>query len=579
MSASTTIPAVTFAFLREQITGGDCTFATPFGERLMVYCDYTASGRCLLFVENYLESLQRNYANTHTEDDITGRSMTALLHEAEATIKSAVNAGADGRIIAVGTGASGAIDKLQQILGIACPPATHEFVNHALDEFIGEERRREFETFMDQCQPVIFTGPYEHHSNEISWRQGLATVVTVDLDNDGGIDLDHLEDLLQRPEYRDRLRVGTFSAASNVTGMLSPVHEIASLLHRHDAIACFDYAASAPYVEIDMNPAPTDDDDPSIDAIFISPHKFVGGPGSSGILVFNRRIYNKHLAPTVAAGGTVDYVSPVDQDFIDDIEEREKPGTPGVLQTLKAAMVFSIKNEIGTQRIEAREHELLTRAIKRWGHNPMVEILGNPDPQRRIGIVSFNIKEQGGRYLHPKFMTALLNDLFGIQSRAGCSCAGPYGHRLLNIDQEHSERYRHWISKGYTGIKPGWCRVGFHFTMDDAEADYIIDTVEFVAKCGHLFLPLYRFDLQSGSWTHKQSGPLNEKLSLADAVDACGCKPTARPVEQRQKLYAQYLHEARAWADKLNATKPADAVQLEGELGELQFFALTEHTG
>jgi len=579
MLAAKEFPAVTFDFLREQITGGDCTFVTPFGERLMVYCDYTASGRCLLFVENYLESLQRNYANTHTEDDITGRSMTALLHEAEATIKSAVNAGADGRIIAVGTGASGAIDKLQQILGIACPPATHEFINHALDEFIGTERHREFEAFISKRQPVIFTGPYEHHSNEISWRQGLATVVTVDLADDGGIDLNHLEHLLKLPEYQGRLRVGTFSAASNVTGMLSPVHEIACLLHRYDAIVCFDYAASAPYVEIDMNPAPDNDGDPSIDAIFISPHKFVGGPGSSGVLVFNRRIYNQQLPPTVAAGGTVDYVSPVDQDFINDIEEREKAGTPGVLQTLKAAMVFSIKTEVGTQRIGDREHQLLTRAFDRWKRHPMIEILGNPDPRRRIGIVSFNIKEPLGRYLHPKFMTALLNDLFGIQSRAGCSCAGPYGHRLLNIGLEHSERYRRWIGKGYTGIKPGWCRVGFHFTMDDAEADYIIDAIEFIASHGHLFLPLYQFDLQSGTWTHKQSEPLNERLSLADAVDACGCKPTARPAGQRQKLYESYLLEAREWADKLDVANPSGEVLLEGELGELQFFALRESVG
>ncbi len=574
MLVSKNFPGVTFEFLREQITGADCTFSTPFGERLMVYCDYTASGRCLLFVETYLESLQRNYANTHTEDDITGRSMTALLHEAEDTIKSALNAGTDGRIIAVGTGASGAIDKLQQVLGVACPPATHDFINHTLDEFMGSERREEFEALLRQRQPVIYSGPYEHHSNEISWRQGLATVVTVDLADDGSIDLDHLERLLQQPEYQNRLRIGSFSAASNVTGMLTPVHEIARLLHRHDAIACFDYAASAPYVEIDMNPPESDDGDSSIDAVFISPHKFVGGPGSSGILVFNRRIYNKHLPPTVAAGGTVDYVSPVDQDFIDNIEEREKAGTPGVLQTLKAAMVFLIKGSLGTERIAAREQQLLTRAFESWGHHPQIEILGNPDPARRIGIVSFNIKEPDGRYLHPKFATVLLNDLFGIQSRAGCSCAGPYGHRLLNIDLQHSERYRYWISQGNIGIKPGWCRVGFHFTMDDAEADYIIDAVKFLASHGHLFVPLYQFDMQSGAWTHSSNEPLGKTLSLETAIDACGCKPTARPVANRKELYTQYFHEAQEWVEKLSADAPAEDINLDGELGELQFFAI-----
>jgi selenocysteine lyase/cysteine desulfurase len=565
--------ALDFEYLREQIIGCDSSFDTPFGERLMVYCDYTASGRCLLFVENYLESLQRIYANTHTEDDITGRSMTALLHEAEGIIKTAVNAGPDGRIVAVGTGASGAIDKLQQILGIACPPATRETLSGMLDEFIGVERRQAFDEFVAARQPVVFTGPYEHHSNEISWRQGFATVVPAALGDDGGIDLADLERLLQLPEYRGRLRIGSFSAASNVTGMRTPIREIARLLHRYDAIACFDYAASAPYVDIDMNPPDTGEGDASIDAVFISPHKFLGGPGSSGILVFNRRIYNEQLPPTVAAGGTVDYVSPVDQDFIHDIEEREKAGTPGVLQTLKAAMVFAIKRDVGTSKIAERENVMLSQALERWQAHPRIEVLGNPDPQRRIGIVSFNIKEPGGHYLHPKFMTALLNDLFGIQSRAGCSCAGPYGHRLLGIDLERSERYRHWIGKGFVGIKPGWCRVGFHFTMDEAEARYIIDAVEFMAEHGHRFLPLYRFDLHDGSWTHRDSGPLAESLSLDAAIDVCGCEPTALGEPERVEKYRHYFAEARQWADRLAAAGPVDDVQLDGELGKLQFFA------
>ena len=241
-------------FLRNQIIGADAGFRTPYGERLMVYCDYTASGRCLLFVENFLQTVQRRYANTHTEDDITGRSMTTLLHEAESVIKQAVNAGPDGRIIAVGNGASGAIDKLQQIVGVAWPPATRSLVEQAIDAALPADGSLKLRGYLEQHKPVVFVGPYEHHSNEISWRQGLATVVEVQLTSDGGIDLEHLESLLQVPEYQDRLRIGSFAAASNVTGMLTPVHEIASLLHAHGAMACFDYAASAPYVEIDMNP-------------------------------------------------------------------------------------------------------------------------------------------------------------------------------------------------------------------------------------------------------------------------------------------------------------------------------------
>ncbi|MGB5101700.1 MAG: aminotransferase class V-fold PLP-dependent enzyme, partial [Steroidobacteraceae bacterium] len=326
-----------FEHLRGQIVGIDSAFDTPFGRRLMVYCDYTASGRCLIFVEKYLQSLQRVYANTHTEDDLTGRSMSRLLHEAERMIKRAVNAGPHGRIVACGTGATGAIDKLQQILGISLSPATRKVVGDELREFMGEERFEEFRRFQQSHQPVVFVGPYEHHSNEVTWRQGLATVVEVNLADDGGVDLGHLETLLEDPAYQGRFRIGSFSAASNVTGMRSPVREIARLLHAHGAYACFDFAASAPYVDIDMNPAPgPDGGDCSIDAVFLSPHKFLGGPGSSGVLVFNERLYHRELPPSVGGGGTVDYVSPVDQDFIADIEEREKAGTPGVLQTLKA---------------------------------------------------------------------------------------------------------------------------------------------------------------------------------------------------------------------------------------------------
>ncbi len=370
-----------FEHLRGQIVGIDSAFDTPFGRRLMVYCDYTASGRCLIFVEKYLQSLQRVYANTHTEDDLTGRSMSRLLHEAERMIKRAVNAGPHGRIVACGTGATGAIDKLQQILGISLSPATRKVVGDELREFMGEERFEEFRRFQQSHQPVVFVGPYEHHSNEVTWRQGLATVVEVNLADDGGVDLGHLETLLEDPAYQGRFRIGSFSAASNVTGMRSPVREIARLLHAHGAYACFDFAASAPYVDIDMNPAPgPDGGDCSIDAVFLSPHKFLGGPGSSGVLVFNERLYHRELPPSVGGGGTVDYVSPVDQDFIADIEEREKAGTPGVLQTLKAALAIELRRRVGSERIEAREMELLSRAMQRWGAHERIEMLGNPDP-------------------------------------------------------------------------------------------------------------------------------------------------------------------------------------------------------
>jgi selenocysteine lyase/cysteine desulfurase len=571
-----------FDFLRRELIGADAPIQTPFGERLMMYADYTASGRCLCFVENYLRQLQRIYANSHTEDDISGRSMTQLLKEAEESIKRSVNAAESGRIICVGSGATGAIDKLQQLIGVSLPPVTRQHLGTLLGNALGSDKLEIFKQYLRENQPIVFVGPYEHHSNEISWRENLATVVAVRLDSDGGIDLEHLEELLQDPAYKGRKRIGSFSAASNVTGIKSPVHEIAALLHRHDAIACFDYAASAPYVHIDMNPPEGQyDGDASLDAIFISPHKFLGGPGSSGVLVFNERLYHRELPPTVSAGGTVDYVGPTHQDFIERIEEREKPGTPGVLQVLKAAMVFEVKDNVTSARIEAREHELLEKIFSRWLANPAIEILGNQDPAKRVGIISFNIKSNtggsdGSQFLHPKFVTTLLNDLFGIQSRAGCSCAGPYGHRLLDINEETSEEYRSCVVEGFSGIKPGWCRVSMHYVMDDLEVDFLLDAVDFVARYGGLFMRLYDFDLFDGSWSKKEDSTRLQRFSLEAALEAGMGEQTPMPYEERQQCYTSYLDEALKLAKKLQKQSPSVDHELEGKLGELQFFALPE---
>jgi selenocysteine lyase/cysteine desulfurase len=389
--------------------------------------------------------------------------------------------------------------------------------------------------------------------------------------------LAHLESLLQDPAYQGRMRIGSFSAASNVTGMRTPVHEIAALLHRHGALACFDFAACAPYVEIDMNPpAGKYAGDASLDAVFISPHKFLGGPGSSGVLVFNRRIYHSELPPSVSAGGTVDYVGPDSQDFITDIEEREKAGTPGVLQTLKAGLAFQIKDRVGVPAIEKRERELLLRTFERWRDNPNIEVLGNPDPERRISIVSFNLKDPGGKYLHPKFVTTLLNDLFGIQSRAGCSCAGPYGHRLLDIDHDTSEQYRKWIQKGFCGIKPGWCRISLHYVMDDIEVDYILDAIDLVAEQGHRFMPLYTFDVHTGAWLHKTDCTCLEGFSLDDALECQGYQSRTLSADERKHLYAAFITEARRLANELATEQPPPQHHLDTGLEELRFFSVPE---
>jgi hypothetical protein len=324
-----------------------------------------------------------------------------------------------------------------------------------------------------------------------------------------------------------------------------------------------------------MSPPPDPDgSDPSIDAIFLSPHKFLGGPGSCGVLIFKDHLYHRDLPPTVGGGGTVDYVGYVGHDFNAHIEEREKAGTPGVLQILKAALACEVKEAVGCERIEARERELVKRAMERWSLNENIEILGNQDPERRVAILSFNIREPGGSYLHPKFLTTVANDLFGIQSRAGCSCAGPYGHRLLGIDAETSERYRKVIAAGTCGIKPGWCRIGFHYVMDDAEADYVIDAVEFLADEGYRFLPLYRFDPATGAWFHRRECAPSREFSLQDALCASHFGGTALTETERRHRYREALDFARAEAARLAADQIPERVVLDGEAGELQFFAL-----
>lgn len=551
------------AFLRSEIVGINTRLNTPYGERLITYADYTASGRSLRFVEEYLLEKQKLYANSHTEDDTTGRVTTQLLHVAEERIKKAVNAGPKGRIICTGSGATGAIDRMQQIIGVRLPAASRMIRQQLIDGFLGKtisgkNKAAGFDDYCAQHQPVVFVGPYEHHSNEISWREGQSTVVEVNLDEEGSIDLAHLESLLKEPAYHGRLRIGSFSAASNVTGMISPVHKIARLLHRYDALAFFDYAASGPYVHIDMDPEidTEAESDSSLDAIFISPHKFIGGPGASGVLVFNERTYHKDLPPTLAAGGTVDYVGPRSHTFIDDIEEREKGGTPGILQILKAAIVFDIKDSVGIDVLEAREQELTSRALASWNPHPNIEVLGNPKPQNRVGIISFNIRRDGKNYLHPRLVTTLLDELFGIQSRAGCSCAGPYGHQLLGIDESRSEEYLAWITKGYHGIKPGWCRVGFHYVFDDIEAQFLIDAVEFIAEYGDRFVSLYDFDQQSGIWRHKQSTEKPVNLSVNEALELRSDKHLAEEAisdEERGQLYQSYLKTALELAQELPA--------------------------
>jgi selenocysteine lyase/cysteine desulfurase len=530
--------------LREDIIGRDATILTPYGERVLCYADYTASGRGLHSIERYIEHLLELYANTHTEDDSTGLVTSWRLSTSEALIRQRLNADERYKLIAPGAGATAAIARLQQILGIYLPPATRDRLGMGMQ-------------IPAESLPVVFVGPYEHHSNEISWREGLCEVVEIELDDDGRLSLTDLEQRLADPTYAGREKIGSFSAASNVTGILTDVYETARILHRHGARAFFDYSACAPYVAIDVN----HDEETYFDGVFFSPHKFLGGPGAGGVLLIREDLYRRDLPPSLSGGGTVRFVNATSQDYLEDIEEREKAGTPGILQTIRTALVLDLQHQIGIEEIERREAELVAWANERLRGIPGLELVGSAEPGEKIAIFAFNIRA-AKRYLHPRFVVRLLNDLFGIQSRAGCSCAGPYGHRLLHIDLETSERYRRSIQKGLEGVKPGWVRLNFHYLIDDNEFDFLCDAIAFVTRYGERFLLDYRFDEHRGSWEHVDGGEEIPAVGIGEAL-ALGVRrgdDDRTPPEQVAGMRREYLRMALERAEVLAESFREDLV-------------------
>jgi selenocysteine lyase/cysteine desulfurase len=554
-----------WALVRNEIIGRDAFVETPFGRRLVTYADYTASGRAVGFLERYLERMLAHYANTHTEDDATGRITTERLRQAEATIKRLVNAGPEYKIIEAGSGTTGAVHRLQQILGLYVPPVATDMFRALLEQHLREEQVNALKAHLLANRPVVFVGPYEHHSNEVSWRECFAEVVEIELDHEGLLDLEDLDSKLSRPEYRGRKLIGAFSAASNVSGVKTPVYEVARRLHRHGALAFFDYAAIAPYGKIDM----CRDGESFFDGIYFSPHKFLGGPGSSGILIIHERIYRSDLPPTVGAGGTVDYVSFDEQAYTTDIEAREKPGTPGVLQIMRAALALELKELLGIERIAARESELIHKALDKFNSCSPIEIIGNRQAENRIPIFSFNIRVEES-YLHPRFVTLLLNDLFGIQSRAGCSCAGPYGHRVLHIDGPKSLRFKDRLMHGFVGLKPGWTRINFHYLMSDAEFGFVMGAICFVCRYGRYFLPLYEFDIHTGNWRCREFEGGEVEFGLQNALTLRANNPgsgapeirqAGKSEKSRQALYAEYLEQARGRAEELKKSFDSGKLQ------------------
>ena len=533
----------------------------PFGPRRVTYADYTASGRALSFVEDFIrEVVLPLYANTHTESSGTGLQTTRFREEAREIIRAALGAGDEHAIIFVGSGSTAAINRLVDVLNLRLPADLED--RYHLSRLIPEADR-----------PVVFIGPYEHHSNELPWRESIADLVVIHEDHNGHIDQAQLEAELVR--YRDRpLKIGSFSAASNVTGIISDWRAISRLLHRHGALSFWDYAAAAPYMEIQMGSAAGGPEQPYLDAVFISPHKFIGGPGTPGVLAARRELFRNRV-PGMPGGGTVAYVNPTEHDYLTDVEHREEGGTPAIVESIRAGLVFQLKQAVGAAEIRRREDSFIRRAIERWRRQPNLEILGNPDLDR-LSIVSFVVRHQG-RYLHHNFIVALLNDLFGIQSRGGCSCAGPYGHRLLGIDLEKSHEFEREISRGCEGIKPGWVRVNFNYFISEPVFEFILDAVDLAAAEGWRLLAEYRFDASTGLWTHA-AGPHEPPLSLRDIgyADVRVPRSAHRHLEAEGAL-PRYLTEARAI---LGAQRRVpDEIRLSADFEHLRWFWLPHEIG
>jgi len=442
-----------FSPFRQNIIGHQQSFETPFGRKRMLYADWTASGRAYAPIEARIqEEILPFFGNTHTGSTITGQTMSNAYEQARVVVKTHVHANNDDVLIFCGSGMTAAVNKLQRIMGLRLPERFMDYV--------------ECLRLDPSAKPLVLVTHMEHHSNHISWLETIATVEIIRPTEEGNVDLDHLRQLLERFRHRKN-KIAAVTACSNVTGIETPVHEIAAIMHEYDGLCFADFACSAPYVDINMHPEIPNG---HLDAIYFSFHKFLGGPGTPGVLIFNSKLY-KNRIPDQPGGGTMLYSNPWKvHEYISDIEQREDGGTPPILQGIKAAMCIRLKEEMGVKKMLAREKELLGRLFDRLEKIDGVEILGAN--RQRLGVISFIVKN-----VHYDLVVKMLNERFGIQTRGGCSCAGTYGHMLLNIDEARSYEILNSLREGKMWCKPGWVRLSIHPTMTDAEIDYIMDAI------------------------------------------------------------------------------------------------------
>lgn len=445
-----------FQQFRKNIIGIDQDFESPYGKQKIIYTDWTASGRLYRPIE---EKLMNEFgpfvANTHTETTVSGTAMTKAYHKARSIIKEHVHANSDDVLINDGTGMTGVVNKFQRILGLKVPENLKDFIN------IPNEKK-----------PIVFISHMEHHSNQTSWLETIADVEVIPSSEDGLFSIENLALLLEK--YKTRTyKIASITSCSNVTGIRTPYHQAAKLMHQNNGVCFVDFACSGPYVKIDMRP---EDAESYLDAIFFSPHKFLGGPGTSGVLVFNKKLYN-NMIPDCPGGGTVSWTNPWgEHKYIDNIEDREDGGTPGFLQVIKTALAIQLKEQMGIENILKREHEIVDYIFSELGNVTNIKILAGQH-RDRLGVISFFVED-----LHFNLGVKLLNDKFGIQTRGGCSCAGTYGHFLLHVDQETSHQLIDEISLGDLIRKPGWIRMSIHPTTTNAEIKWVCDSIKALAQ-------------------------------------------------------------------------------------------------
>ena len=477
-----------FAPYRANIIGINQDFESPFGRQRIVYADWTASGRMFGPIEQMMsEEIAPFVGNTHTETSVTGTTMTRAYHEALRIIKDHVHASADDAIICYGSGMTGVANKFQRILGL-----------------------RVHEKFRDQVRlpaasrPIVFVTHMEHHSNQTSWIESIAEVQVIGATPDGLVDLADLARLLEVDRARP-LNIAAVTSCSNVTGIITPYHQIAGLMHRAGGVCFVDFAASAPYIAIDLHPAGRPAE--YLDAIFFSPHKFLGGPGTSGVLIFNKRLYSNRV-PDNPGGGTVDWTNPWgEHKYFDDVEAREDGGTPGFTQAIRTALCVRLKEAMGVDRILAREHELMDLVWDRLKAIPGLHLLADQH-RDRLGIISFYIDD-----LHYNLAVRLLNDRYGIQTRGGCSCAGTYGHILLHVTPDRSKSITDQIDRGDKTEKPGWVRLSLHPTTSDAEAHRLVDAITALAAQHREWAKDYTYNSSTNEYTHRiETGAIGRRV-------------------------------------------------------------------